>query len=188
MRPAINLATKPFVSYRDFALAAGTLGVIAVGTTIVLLVMAIGQWQETTSIQGQIRQFEARRDTLRAEQGALESELRAPAAQEVLGQVDFLNQLIRRKSLSWTQLFFDLQERLPDRVRILTLAPSLQKDGSVKVELGLGGDSMAAIIEFLDALPKGNKFRDVQLHSQGEGRGTGRDAVAAQVSAVYVQD
>ncbi|MGH9862161.1 MAG: hypothetical protein ACRD35_01925 [Candidatus Acidiferrales bacterium] len=188
MRPAINLATNPFVSYRRFALAAGTLGVIGVGAALLLLVMAIGQWQETTSIQGQIRQFEAQRATLHAEQRALEAELRAPTAQELLGQVDFLNQLIRRKSLSWTQLFFDLQERLPERVRILTLAPSVKKDGSIRVELGLGGDSTAAIIEFLEALPKGNKFRDVELHSQGEGRGAGRDVVTAQVSAVYVQD
>lgn len=188
MRPSINLATKPFVSYRGFALVAGTLAVIAVGAALLLLVMAIGHWQETTSIQGQIRQLEAQRDTLQTEQRALESELRGPTAQELLGQVDFLNQLIRRKSLSWTQLFFDLQERLPGRVRILTLAPTLQKNGTVRVEFGVGGDSAAALIEFLEALPKGNKFRDVELHSQGERRGSGRDAVTAQVSAVYVQD
>ncbi len=125
---------------------------------------------------------------MQTEQRALQSELRGPTAQELLGQVDFLNQLIRRKSLSWTQLFFDLQERLPGRVRILTLAPTLQKNGNVRVEFGVGGDSAGALIEFLEALPQGNKFRDVELHSQGEGRGSGRDAVTAQVSATYVQE
>lgn len=188
MRSSINLASDPFVNLRGFAVTAGILAVAAFGLTLWLLIHGLSTWRETTTTQGKLRGFETQRTRLLSEQHNLENELRAPGTMELLERVRFLNQLIRQKRLSWTQLVFDLQERLPAQVRILSLSPSLREDGSVLVELRLGGASPEAVIDFLRALEQGEKFRDVVLHAQAEGRGTGADAVDARVSAVYVQE
>jgi len=114
--------------------------------------------------------------------------LQDPATQEILARTRFLNDLVRRKNLSWTELFFDLQERLPARVRILAVAPSLREDGDLQVELHVGSESAQALIEFLQALEEGEKFREIALRSQSRASGAQADAVTAQVSAVYVQE
>lgn len=187
MRTSINLATRPFVDYRGFLLTSGVLGLVALVFTVILLITGFSTWRETTSTQGKLRALESRSAQLAAEQVELENDLRGPGKFEQLEQVQLVNQLIQRKSFSWTQLFFDLQERLPDQVRVLSLTPSQSDDGSVLVEMRLGAASQAALIDFLQALEKGEKFRDVKLHTQGENR-SGRDAVDARVTTVYVGD
>jgi len=187
MRSSINLATEPFVDYRGFLLTAGILAGIALGGTLFLFIHGFTTWRETTTTQGKLRALESRRAALLSEQRKLENELRAPGTIEQLERVHFINQLIQRKSLSWTQLFFDLQERLPAQVRVLSLSPSVREDGRVQVELRVGARSAGAVIELLRALEQGRKFRDVVLHSQAEGR-VGRHAVEARVTALYGQE
>lgn len=188
MRTAINLATRPFVPLRQFVLTAGLLAVLALGSTAVVGVEAVRTWRERTATQARVRELTAERARLAAEQQRLESELQDPATQVLLGRTRFLNQLIRQNNLSWTQLFFDLQERLPPRVRILSLAPKLREDGSLLVELEVGGESAPAVIAFLRALEEGEKFHEVALHSQDRSTGTDSEAVTARVSVIYVQE
>jgi Tfp pilus assembly protein PilN len=186
-RTSINLASQPFVDYRGFVLTAGALGLAALIFTTFLLVAGFVAWRETTTTQGQLRALESQGARLAAEQRRLEEELRRPGNFEQLEQVYLVNQLIERKAFSWTQLFFDLQERLPAQVRVLSITPAQRPDGRVAVDMRLGAATQTALIDFLKALEQGQKFREVTLYSQGESRGRG-DAIDARVSTVYVGD
>lgn len=186
MRSAINLATSPFVPYRRFAVTVGLLAVVTLGATALVGIEAARGWNERRTTQARLRELKAEQARLAAEQQRLESQLQDPATQEMLERLRFLNRLIRQKNLSWTQLFFDLQQRLPPRVRILSLSPSLRDDGPLQVELQVGGESAQAVIGFLRALEASDKFREIALHSQS--RSSGSDTVTAQVSVVYGQE
>ncbi len=188
MRNRINLATSPFVNYRPFALGAGLLALVTVAVTVFVGVESVRAWQERRATQARVRELQSERARLLAEQQRLEAELQDPATQKVLRRTRFFNDLIRQKNLSWTQLFFDLAEGLPRQVRILSLSPSLREDGRLQVELRVGGASPPAVIEFLRALEEGEKFAQVELHSQNYRGGRGRDAMTAQVSVVYLQE
>lgn len=188
MRSSINLATRPFINYRRFAVTAGLLAALALGLTGLVGVEGVSAGRERSRAQAHLHELEAQRARLVAEQAQLESELQAPAARELLERTRFLNQLIRRKSLSWTGLFSDLQERLPSGVRILALSRSLSEEGQVQVELRVAGQSALAVIEFLRALEEDRKFRDVVLHSQSREAGNGPDVILAQVSATYAPE
>lgn len=187
MRSAINLASTPFVNYRSFLLTVGLLALLAVGLTGWLTVEGVQAWRERSAAHERLRELEARQAELTAEQQRLEAELRSPGTYDQLERAHFLNEMIQRKSLSWTKLFFDLQERLPARVRIRSLAPSLRDDGRLQVELRVGGQSAADVIEFLQALDEGGKFQDIVLRSQNRAAGAADDPVTAELSAVYVE-
>lgn len=187
MRSSINLATHPFVNYRRFMLTTGVLAVVVLGLTVGLAFEGVRVWQERTLAQARMRELGRQRAELAAEQLRLEKELQDPAMQEQLERVRFLNQLIQQKSLSWTELFFDLQQRLPARVRVLSLSPSLREDGRLQVEMRVGGQSAAAVIDFLRALEKGEEFHDIRLHSQSRDVGSATDSLIAEISATYVQ-
>ena len=188
MKAPVNLATRPFVNGRPFVVTTVVLGGVALLLTLLVLVVGVTVWRERTTTVARLHGLDSERVRLIAAQGSLESELRAPATQQLLERTRFLNQLIREKGLSWTELFFDLQQRLPPQVRILSLSPSLREDGHLLVELRVGGASGAAVIEFLRALEEGEKFRDVMLLGQRRGSGAGRDQMTAEVTVVYVQE
>lgn len=188
MRNSINLATSPFLPYRRFALTVGLLGALALVLTLVVAVEGVRTWRERTTTQARVRELRAERTRLATAEQRLEAELQDPATQAVLEHTRFLNGLVRQKNLSWTELFFDLQERLPARVRILALSPSLREDGRMQVDLQVGGESGPAVIGFLQALEEGQKFTEVELHSQSHDAGRGADRMVAQVSVVYVQE
>jgi type IV pilus assembly protein PilN len=188
MRVPVNLATRPFVNVRPFVVTTAVLGGAALVLTLLVLVVGVTTWRERATTLARLHRLDSERVRLITEQRRLETELRTPATQQLLERTHFLNQLIRQKGLSWTELFFDLQQCLPLQVRILSLSPSLREDGHLLVELRVGGASAAAVIDFLRALEEGEKFRDVVLRGQRRGTGSASDEMTAEVTAVYVQE
>lgn len=188
MRTSINLATAPFIPARRFLLTVGSLAVVALAATVFVGIEAARTWQERTATEARARELVAERGRLLDEQRRLQEELQAPAIRQVLERTQFFNGLVRRKNLSWTNLVLDLQERLPARVRILALSPSLRDDGRLQVEMQVGGDSAQAVIEFLQALEKNAKFQEIALHSQARSTSARADALTAQLSVVYVEE
>ena len=187
MRRALNLATDPYINQRPFWVTVTTLAVLAIGLTGWSIYQGATIWRRGTAAQARLHDLQKRRADLTAEQQVLEQELRVPATLAVLERAQFFNQLIGQKRLSWTQLFFDLQQTLPADTRVLSLSPRMREDGRLQVEIRLGAASNGAVVEFLEALGQSAKFTEVKLGSQSS-EGTGRDdAVVAQVSAVYME-
>ena len=185
MRLPLNLATRPFINYRAFLLAGSTLLLLSVGLTTALAVHGSRLWKESTTMQARLADLQKERQAFIAEQNRLEESLQGAATRQLLERARFLNQLILEKHFSWTQLFLDLQQNLPDDVRVLQVSPQMKDDGTVVVDLRLGSESTAALIQYLRALEAGDRFHDVQLHSQTHSSGENRDALEAEVSLGY---
>lgn len=187
MRVPINLASQPFVNYRRFVVTAGLLAVVAGGLTLFVGVEGLRTWHKRTTTQARVQALREQRRDLVSEQQQLEAELKDPATVELLEHVRFLNRVIQEKGFSWTGLFFDLQQRLPRQVRVLSLSPSLQDDGLVEVEMRLGSQSPQAVVRFLRSLEASEEFRGYVLHSQSRPSGAGADRLNAHISALYVR-
>ena len=186
MRRAINLASEPFINDRPFAVTATALALVALVLTVGLGVEAFTTWRRGTEAQQRYYELQQRRAELTQEQTELEQELRVPHTLAVLERAGFFNGLIRQKRLSWARLFVDLEQALPPRTRIVSLAPRLRDDGRVEVRMRVGADSEKAVVELMDALNQSGKFPEVRLDSQSA-EGTRGDAVVAQLSAIYTQ-
>lgn len=113
MRVPINLASRPYENLRPVYNAAGLAAILLVALA---LVVAWADWQnrrDTRLLTEQVSQLEAAMADLAREQLELEQGLRRPEMQEIRERSAFLNSLIVRKSLSWTQMFMDLETILP---------------------------------------------------------------------------
>lgn len=187
MRIPLNLATRPFINTRRFVLTVVVLAAVTLLVTLAAAASAFTAWRDRTTTQALISSLNSRRSELLSEQQQLEAELRKPGTQELLGRAQFLNQLIRQKSLAWTELFFDLQEALPEGVRVLSVSPALRDDGDLQLTLRVGVQSADQLVKFLQNLESGAKFRDVVLHTQSRSQTSAVDAMVADLSAVYVQ-
>src|SRR5437762_1685713 len=141
----LNLSTRPFPAYRlvNLALAA---------VLIVLIVVSVSQaygFVRFSSMAGAIRaderQARVEAEALSQEVRELETRLDRPEAAAKLNEIGFLNRLIARKELSWTRLFANLEEMVPDSVHLVSLTPDVGTNGAVVLHIGVRGRSIADV-------------------------------------------
>ncbi len=166
MRIPINLASEPFP--RDRAQVAASIAGSAVLTVLLAaLVFAIvsGRGRAGES-RGQVDRLSKELSAINAEQAQLDGVLRQPANAFVLEQSLLLNTLVERKSVSWTKIFADLEGVLPPNVRLIQVRlPQIDSQNQVLLDMTVGAQSPAPVIELLKKLQESPRFGPVTLHN-----------------------
>jgi hypothetical protein len=88
-----------------------------------------------------------------------------PENAEVLERSVFLNSLLLRKGISWTQIFADLEEVLPYNVRVIQIRPIVDAQNQVTLDMQVGSESPAPVIELLKTMAR-EPFGSPQLALQ----------------------
>jgi type IV pilus assembly protein PilN len=158
VRIPVNLASQPLEVLRPLRAAVVAAAVVALALGAALLNRELRSRSEFRSlIQQQAAVEQAIRD-LDSRQAELEAALTTSEAQQVRERSGFMNSLILRKSLSWTQLFMDLEKTLPSRARITAIHPQLNASEDVDLELTVSAASMEPLVEFLINLESSSEF------------------------------
>lgn len=159
----LNLSTRPFRPYR-----AANLGLL-----IVLLILAAVSIQQIYSyrhyselsagIRDNERKVREEADALTAELAAINSKLYRPDAAAKLTEVEFLNQLILRKSFSWTRVFANLERVMPEDVYVLNLRPAIDEKGVLSLNINVRGRSNTDVIRLVETLEQTDIFENVKV-------------------------
>ena len=108
----------------------------------------------------------ARFDALGREQEKVLGRLQTPETAEFLDKLEHVNQLIRRRTFSWTQLLNDLERLTPPNLQIVTIKPQIAGKGIV-IEIVANGRSSQDNVQFVSNLESSGKFFDVSpLHEE----------------------
>ncbi len=152
MKLPINLASQPFRRDRAMLAASIAVSLLLVGTLGVLISLALLDRAQLADVRGDVSHLNAQIRQVQAEQAKFDTILRRPENAEVLEQSVFINALLRRKGISWTQIFVDLEKVLPYNVRIIQIRPVVDGQNHVTLDMQLGSDSPAPVIETLKVL------------------------------------
>jgi hypothetical protein len=71
------------------------------------------------------------------------------------------NELIERRTFSWTELLNQFQATLPADVRILSVQPQIDREGRMLVAMRLRSRRLEDLDAFIETLEKSGRFRDV---------------------------
>lgn len=188
MRLNINLATKPYQDIRRVLLQWGGLVLLLAVCTVALVWTAISTWRESRDVNAKIAAVEsdiAKLDQQRTEAIAV---LRLPQNSSVVDTSKFLNGLIARKSFSWTRVFMQLEEIMPPKLHVVSIAPELLKNtNTVEVHLTVAGTSREAAVELVKRLERSPSFRDARISEESEARERdSADTVKFTLIALYV--
>jgi Tfp pilus assembly protein PilN len=158
MRVELNLATQPFGHRRLFWLCCGT-AALALAVVAVLLIAEYSGNHEV-SPEFVRREVELRNELARlmSAEGEARRTLADPANAPVLERSLFLNELLLRKSISWTRTFADLEQILPPRVLMMSIRPQVTTDNQVHLEMQVGAETPPDFIEFLRVLESSGLF------------------------------
>ena len=147
----LNLSTRPFPAYRLVNLALAS---------VLIALIVISAWQaygfvQFSSMTRAIRKTdEEARVALGRHLAELESRLDRPEAAAKLTEIGFFNRLIARKELSWTRLFANLEELVPNTVHLVSLTPDVGTNGAIALNIIVRGRSIADVSQFIEALER----------------------------------
>jgi Tfp pilus assembly protein PilN len=189
MRLNINLATQPYEDFRRFSANwTGILGALLI-SAVLLSVLVYRRWHEYRLVSKAIAVERNVFQDLDAKQAQDLAILNRPENQDVRERSDFLNQLIRRKELSWTRIFGELEKMMPAHLRVLSVQPRLEQD-QIVISMQLGGDSRERAAELVRRMEKSKMFRNAQFVSESDmeaaSKGSDQDPKHFNVQAEYV--
>jgi len=188
MRLDINLASQPYEDARQFWLRWGTALAVAAIVTLALLAVTISGWfaaRRDHAKIGDLRAEIAQRDQTRQQ---AEEFLNRPENRATRDQSQFLNELIERKSLSWTLVLEDLEKVMPARVHLISIHPELDEENQLALKMVVGGDSRERVIELARRMEESRRFAQTYIATEHGAAGGSGDTVQFDINGVYVPE
>jgi type IV pilus assembly protein PilN len=184
----INLASQPYEDARQFWLRWGTALAAASILTLALLAFTAIGWFAARRDHATIARYRAeiaQRDRTRQQ---AENFLNRPENRTTRDQSQFLNELIERKSLSWTQVLEDLEKVMPTRVHLVSIHPELDEDNQLKLKMVVGGDSRDRALELARRMEDSRHFTQTYIENEHFTQANSGDTVLFNMNGVYVPD
>jgi type IV pilus assembly protein PilN len=187
MRLDINLASQPYEDARQFWLRWGTaLGVVAI-LTLTLLAITLTDWFAARRDHSQIAALHAeiaQRDRTRLQ---AEDFLGQPKNRTTRDQSQFLNELIERKSLSWTHVLEDLEKVMPARVHLVSIHPELDVDNQLTLKMVVAGDRDRAL-ELAHRMEDSRHFAKTYVETEAPASSGSGDSVQFAIDGIYIPE
>lgn len=185
MRLNINLATQPYEDARQFytrwGIVFGGLALLA----IILSYTTFVSWNRYRSVSKDIGREKETLQRLDKQQSDDLAILAQPQNSDVRQRSMFLNELIQRKSVSWTHIFSDLEKIMPPQLHVVAIQPKVE-DGDILMEMAVVGQSRERALELVRKMEQSHSFRDAQIISEDLQQNNGPETLKFVVSAQYV--
>jgi len=166
MKIQINLASEPMRRDRPIIVASAAVGLLLCITLAALIGLMITDRSAMAESRRAINQVQRQLAKTNAAQAQLDAKMRLPENSSVLYRSQLFNTLIRRKSVSWTRIFSDLQTVLPYDVRVVSIRPQLNGRGDLSLEMVVAAQTPEPVIGFISKIELSSLFGDVTQTSQ----------------------
>ena len=178
--PLLNLSRSPFLNRRPvrrFCLVLWLLGIVLVTLNVTSY---LRNRSGSTDLRAQLRGLQAEIESVGGEIEGLQATLVELGPERQNSRVMFLNERIAERTFPWGELFDDLGEVLPRKVRLRNLNPKVDAAGSGRnapldgeparrrVSLALQGVAKSdnAVYDLLDALFAHPSFTSPELNNE----------------------
>jgi type IV pilus assembly protein PilN len=158
MRFPVNLSSEPFRRDRPIFVASAAVGVMLVALLAALSWIVFRQREQSADARRAMAVLDGELAQVAREQAQVSQALARPENAEVLNETVFLNSLILRKAVSWTQIFADLETVLPHNVRVISVRPQIGGDNQVQLDLFVGSQTTEPVIQMLMKLESSPLF------------------------------
>jgi Tfp pilus assembly protein PilN len=157
-----NLATRPF--YDERAVHTWVLiGALLVGAATVFNVGRVLKYSRNdTQLAGEASRDETRAAQLRQQAMRLRSTVDPKQIDFASNEARQANELIDRRTFSWTELFNRFETTLPDEVRITAVRPQMDKQRGIVLSIAAVARSNEDMELFMERLRETGVFPSVQ--------------------------
>ncbi|MFI5167971.1 MAG: hypothetical protein ACHQQS_15285 [Thermoanaerobaculales bacterium] len=155
-----NLAARPFEEVRPVWFAAAVLLVVAATLSAVSLAEFVGAKGVERAASNKLQDLLVRRAELSASVEKSNRELAKMNWKKLQTETSSLKDVVARRSLVWSQLLADLERVMPWDVRLVTIVPSVDPKGTIKVTLTGLASGREGWLKLLATLFADHRFSD----------------------------
>jgi hypothetical protein len=155
---SVNLASEPFRRDRPFVLSAIGVSTLLAGLLSWQVTIGMIERDSRGALDGQIAVTGRQLMTLRADVAKLQAAARDPRFAEAVDYSMFLNGLLRRKSISWTRIFEDLEGVMPHDVRLIAVRPQVNLDNQILLDMTVAAQAPEPVVELFTKIEASERF------------------------------
>ena len=133
-------------------------GVLLMVTLGLLISLSVTERRESIDTRGELNRMNRQLAVIHMEQVKLDAAMRQPGNAVVLDRSVLINSLIRRKAISWTRIFGDLEKVMPHNVRLLTIRPQVNANDELFLDLTVAAEAPEPVIGFIVKLEGSEVF------------------------------
>ena len=167
-----NLSTRPFYNERVVRLWLLVLALIVVVATLFNVARVIRYSQSDTELATQAARDESRAADFRVEAARLRAGVDLQQIELASTEARQANDLIDRRTFSWTELFNLFETTFPDNVRIMAVKPTLDQKGGLVLTIKVVARSVDDVDELIRNLEGPGSFSNllsVEEHFNSDG-------------------
>jgi len=179
-----NLSTRPFYNERSVQTILLLLALVVVAFTAFNASRVLRYSRSDTRLATQASSDEARAATLRDQARKLRGTVDTRQLDFASADAREANDLIDRRTFSWTGLFNRFETTLPDEVRIAAVRPKIEKEG-FELTINVVARSTDEINSFLENLESSGAFKNTysaEEHFDDQGQ------LNATLAAIYLPE
>jgi Tfp pilus assembly protein PilN len=180
-----NLSTRPFYNQRVVSLWLALLAFAVVVATAMNVWSVRNASENDTELAARAARDEARATELRRSAMALRASMDTRQIEAISMDARQANDLIDRRTFSWTALFNQFEATLPDEVRITSVRPTLGKDRRIVLTVIVVARSVNDIDQFMEHLDTLGLFKDLRSTQE---RTNDEDQIESVLEMVYVPE
>lgn len=168
-----NLATRPFYNERAVHLALALVAMLVVAATIFNVTRVVQLKQRDSGLSSQASRDEARAADLRSQAVRLRATIDPKQIELVTNEARKANDLIDRRTFSWTGLFNRFETTLPEDVRITSVRPKVDTTKGTTLTITVVARTVEDVYQFManlektgafsNLLPRGDSFNDAGM-------------------------
>ncbi len=189
MRLNINLASQPYQDLGRFMRRwVPTLAIFLIAS-LLFIGWTWRQFQSGRGISKQIAQTREQIQEFDRQREVATKMLNDPANKDTTESSRFINTMIAKKSFSWTRVFMQMEQIMPDRLHIMSMTPELSPTNQLSLSIRVAGDSREQAIELVRRLEKSQSFKSAVLRSEimlPPDPAKPGDTVMFEINAIYV--
>ncbi len=168
-----NLSTRPFYNVAAVRTWLTIAGIVILLATAFNISQVLRYSNSNTELVTRAANDEARAVELRRNAQKMRASVDAAQVEEVSVDARQANDLIDRRTFSWTELFNRFERTLPDDVRITAVRPTVDKDHRIVLLVNVLARSVDDVNEFMEKLDQTNAFlelrsREEQTNEEGQ--------------------
>jgi type IV pilus assembly protein PilN len=157
-----NLSTRPFYNERLVRLALLFLAVVVVAATMFNVTRILRYSRSDTRLATQASRDEARAADLRQQAAQLRASVDPKQIEQASDGARQANDLIDRRTFSWTELLNRFETMLPDDVHLNSVRPRVERDVGVVLRVAVSARGIEDVSQFIEKLNASGVFPNVR--------------------------
>jgi type IV pilus assembly protein PilN len=156
----LNLASRPYRDYRPVYAVVVVMSLIAAFLMLNNVETYYRYKRETQSTRTKIATTQAQTTQEREREAAAQRRIKGLDLGRLSAQTKFVNDRLAQRAFSWSMLLDELESVLADDVRLLSVTPTFEKDGSIKLAMEFVSKTADGMIRTLNRMNADPQFRN----------------------------